>query len=67
MVNARLHLICGNCGDDKSLSFQIKRDFNLENEGEPNEKAIDECVISCGNCATLHFLSAYIPQDTTVT
>lgn len=61
MVHARFHMICGNCGDDKSLSYRIERDFHFENEGEENEKALDECVVSCSNCGTLHFLSSYIP------
>ena len=64
MVNARFHMICGNCGDNKSLSFTIERVFHFENEGEESEKVLDECVISCKNCGTLHFLSSYIHQET---
>ena len=48
MVNARLHVICGNCGST-DVVFR-------ESEGAGDDK-IDSCF-ACDNCATLHFLTA---------
>ena len=61
MVNARLHIICGNCGSTE-LIFR-------ESEGVGIDK-IDSCF-ACYNCATLHFLTAgkkggQDEQDTTI-
>lgn len=58
MVNARLHIICGNCGS-KDLKWRAERDF-IDLDGE-NFK--DECVISCQNCATLHFMSHVLEEE----
>lgn len=58
MVNARLHIICGNCGENKDLSYSIFKDST-----EDEEKPITDCVIACDNCSTLHYLNTYIPRE----
>ena len=52
MASAKLHIICGNCGSNKFLSFEIE------------DEAIDhgnyfenDCYIKCGNCGVSHSLS----------
>ena len=60
MVNARLHIICGNCGDNCMLEYEIERDYNHM----ADDTFEDEAVIYCRNCATLHSLSEVLPKAT---
>jgi hypothetical protein len=60
IANPRIHMICGICGSKDELRFEISRDSGYINEGEPNEKKIDEVYISCGNCASLTELGEVI-------
>ena len=62
MVNAKLHIICGNCGCADMLEYEITRDAYYVNEGEENECKEDGCVITCRNCSTLHFVSSVLPK-----
>jgi len=48
MVNAKLHIICGNCGSNDNFSL-------TNDEGG--------LAIACGNCATLHFLDSLMPKE----
>ena len=62
VVNARLHIICGNCGQDlkepgmATWEYIPREDFG---EGEFNPSDV---FIHCDNCATLHSLIRYIPK-----
>lgn len=52
MVNARLHIICGNCGENKTFTYKIYK----EDE--------EECVsIVCENCFTIHDLDSNAIKD----
>lgn len=54
MVQARLHIICGNCGCSDMFSFHV------EPEVEASEADGVEGVsvfIICNNCSTLHSLA----------
>ena len=54
MVNARLHLICGNCGCDD----EFKWEYIPEEVDDDGEVILDENVyIICNNCATLHSIN----------
>lgn len=58
MVNARLHIICGNCGCSDMFSFRI----------DPKGKDIDgelspAVYILCDNCTTLHALDSTMVED----
>lgn len=56
MVNARLHLICGNCGcgDD----FETKRDgYGQDYAG----RTLETVYVVCRNCATRHDLEDNAP------
>ena len=55
MVMANLHLICGNCGSNKHLSWQSTvADFS-----DPEDIQPSDIMLACGNCGTLHFLNEY--------
>ena len=57
MVNARLHVICGNCGILNDFSFKVDMTGNdISDEELKFEPAI---FLSCNNCHTLHDLSEY--------
>ena len=64
MVNDRLHIICGNCGQDlkeKNMSFWQYVPAIFDNvTNEEIHKA--EVLIHCENCATIHFLSKYMKE-----
>ena len=64
MVNDRLHIICGNCGQDlkevNMATWQYVSPINDEKTGDVIHNA--DIIICCGNCATLHFLSNYIKE-----
>ena len=49
MVNARIHIICGNCGS-KDLYYSYS---------EYPEEDYDPVYLKCTNCSTLHFPSEY--------
>jgi uncharacterized Zn finger protein len=51
MVNAKLHIICGNCGCSDMFTYEIEKD------GMDFGTYTDDAVyISCKNCSTLHNL-----------
>jgi len=52
MANAKLHVICGNCGCNNSFTFKI--DFRGRNDNDGNDYA--GVNIICENCSTLHSL-----------
>jgi RNase P subunit RPR2 len=54
MANARLHVICGNCGSNDDFELKIERNFN-DIDGVNFE---DETMITCKNCSTIHFLTS---------
>jgi uncharacterized Zn finger protein len=59
MANARLHIICGNCGCNDKLTFDIVPEGHDISDTEPKfEPAV---WIRCGNCATVHDLSDCMP------
>lgn len=60
MVRARLHIICGNCGCNDMLSFEIVPDgYDVSND-EP--KFMPAVRIRCGNCSTVNDLSTCMPE-----
>ena len=57
MVNARLHIICGNCGSKETFEHEIATEPDDESE---NENATRQVVyIACKNCSTVHALDDY--------
>ena len=60
MARSRLHIICGNCGYNDELSFEI------DSEGHDfSDEKIDlrpAVFIKCANCGTMHDLSNFIPE-----
>ncbi len=62
MARARLHIICGNCGCNDDLTFEIDpKGHDVTQHTEKYEPAV---FISCGNCATRHDLSTTIEDAT---
>jgi len=60
MVNARLHLICGNCGSNNDWEYEI------EPEGNDIDGVIFPDVhIWCRNCSTLHTFDEVKAKDIT--
>lgn len=62
MVNDRLHIICGNCGQDLKESDAATWEYvPAEIDEESGEVYIPATVyIRCENCATIHSLNKYI-------
>ena len=58
-TNAKLHIICGNCGSNECLTHTIVP------EGCPSGAHwTPEVLISCGHCSTVHILSDIAPDTT---
>lgn len=59
MVRARLHIICGNCGNGDPNMFRqwVEREAH-DLDGEHFQ---DGAYLTCLNCTTLHSLDDYIP------
>lgn len=51
MAHAKLHIICGNCGQNDMFSYEIVDEINDDIE-EPYQRV----SICCNNCHTLHDL-----------
>lgn len=58
MAHARLHIICGNCGNNDLLSYEI--DHKGADVGDGTFRPV--VYITCRNCGTLHDLSNTIPE-----
>lgn len=58
MAHSKLHLICGNCGCNDSLQYQIVKD-GIDIDGINFKDAV---WIHCNNCSTLHSLDSFIPE-----
>lgn len=58
MVNERLHIICGNCGQDLKESGMATWEYVPEIKDEETKEILSsaDVLIRCGNCATIHFL-----------
>ena len=57
MVNARLHIICGNCGSKESFRYEI-----VEEIDDDFEELRNVVYIGCDNCHTLHVLDDYAKE-----
>jgi len=62
MVNASLHIICGNCGSKDDFLYTIEKDYL--DFGDYQE---DATVIKCKNCGTLHVLDNTIEKKGKIT
>lgn len=51
MANAKLHIICGNCGCNHMFDYHISKQLDDDTEEE-----YDVVYIGCKNCGTLHDL-----------
>jgi len=64
MVHARLHLICGNCGNNEGLKYSIDLqgidDGSIDDQGNPIFQP--DCFIHCPNCSTLHSISSELEK-----
>ena len=64
MVNNRLHIICGNCGQDlkepNMATWEYVPAIHDEETGEIIENA--DVFIRCDNCTTIHFLHKYMEE-----
>nr|DAT89613.1 MAG TPA: hypothetical protein [Caudoviricetes sp.] len=64
MVNDRLHIICGNCGQDLKESGMVKWEYSpAEFDSDGNFLTPREIYIECKNCSTVHPLSKYVKED----
>lgn len=55
MVNARLHIICGNCGSKEMFEHEIATESDDESENATRQVV----YIACKNCNTVHALDDY--------
>jgi RNase P subunit RPR2 len=53
MVNAKLHIICGNCGCNHMFEYAVR--LCIDDSVEPEQKYQD-VTITCDNCSTIHWL-----------
>lgn len=64
MVNDRLHIICGNCGQDLKENGDATWEYVPaiidEESGEVIQYA--DVFIRCDCCATIHFLNKYMKE-----
>jgi hypothetical protein len=51
MANAKLHMICGNCGCNDYFDYKIKTEID-----DSNNEPYQVVYIFCKNCSTLHDL-----------
>lgn len=51
MANAKLHMICGNCGQNDMFDYEIETEIN-----DDTNKKYQVVYIGCNNCNTLHLL-----------
>lgn len=51
MANARLHIICGNCGCNHMFKFKIINDID-----DDTNEMYQRISIICENCSTIHNL-----------
>ena len=64
MVNERIHIICGNCGQDlKEPGMANWKYVPAEIDEETGEiYSSADVYITCDNCATIHFLNNHIKE-----
>lgn len=63
MVNAKLHIICGNCGQDLTVPGEATWRYIPAEVYEDEVLASATVYITCENCATIHSLSKYIKEE----
>jgi|LakMenE01Jun11ns_1017448.scaffolds.fasta_scaffold9510849_2 hypothetical protein len=51
MAHAKLHIICGNCGQNDMFDYEIVEEID-DDTNEPHQGV----YIGCNNCHTLHYL-----------
>lgn len=51
MAHAKLHIICGNCGQNDMFDYEIVNEID-DDTNEPYQRV----SIGCNNCHTLHDL-----------
>jgi hypothetical protein len=56
MVNAKLHIICGNCGNGDDFQWEIDLSGNCNGEG----KEFPDVFVRCENCLTVNSLTSEI-------
>ena len=61
MAKSKIYIICGTCGNDQDLSFEITKLSKLESED--NGGKIYSTVIKCPNCSTIHDLNEFLKQE----
>ena len=59
IAKTRLHIICGICGSNECLKFEINPTGNCDNDG--NE--YPAVFIKCGNCSSLTGLDEVIDEE----
>lgn len=64
MAHSKLHIICGNCGDNTMMTFHIDPEGLDVSDGDET-KYEPTVIISCGNCSTIHNLSDNVPMEKT--
>tara|TARA_Y100000034_G_scaffold33928_1_gene41573 strand:+ start:57751 stop:57945 length:195 start_codon:yes stop_codon:yes gene_type:complete len=61
MAKSNLHIICGSCGSNKNLTYELYK--VPENERE-DVGGLDTIVyIKCNNCSTIHYLDDFIDEE----
>ena len=51
MTNAKLHIICGNCGCNHMFDYKI-----VTNYDDDTKEEFETVGIGCNNCGTIHQL-----------
>ena len=61
IANPRIHMICGICGDNKSLTFRVSEEEQYNDDDQLYTK--QEVYISCRNCGSLTGLDEVIEEQ----
>jgi uncharacterized Zn finger protein len=60
MVHARLHVICGNCGSNNDMLFEIDQKGHDVSLNTPQFRPA--VFLTCANCSTIHDLSDTVTE-----
>lgn len=65
MVHEKIHIICGNCGQDLTEKNMATWKYEYPDIDEETGEIYDaaDVHIKCKNCATIHFLDDHIKAE----
>ena len=62
MAKSKLHIICGTCGSNEDLKYEIEPQGICLDDKSGGLAELPSVYIKCGNCSTLHSLEDFLPM-----